>query len=89
MVHDIVEPNELWHRRLAHVHYIVLPLARKSLEGLPKIHAKYEGVYKVCAKGKNTKKTFPSSESKEKGILEIIQSDVCRPMSSSSLSVGT
>ena len=41
---------------------------------------------KGCVKGKNTKKTFPSSESKEKGILEIIHSDVCGPMSSSSLS---
>ena len=30
-------------------------------------------------------KTFPSSESKEKGILEIIHSDVCDPMSSNSL----
>ena len=39
-----------------------------------------------CAKGKNTKKTFPSSESKAKGILEIIHSDVCGPMSSNSLS---
>ena len=37
-------------------------------------------------KGKNTKKTFPSSESKAKGILEIIHSNVCGPMSSSSLS---
>ena len=37
-------------------------------------------------KGKNTKKTFPSSEGKEKGILEIIHFDVCGPMSSSSLS---
>ena len=36
--------------------------------------------------GKNTKKTFPNSERKEKGILEIIHSDVCGPMSSSSLS---
>ena len=33
-----------------------------------------------------TQKTFPSSESKAKGILEIIHSDVCGPMSSSSLS---
>ena len=39
-----------------------------------------------CAKGKNTNKTFPSSESKEKGILEIIHSNVCGPMSSISLS---
>ena len=37
-------------------------------------------------KGKNTKKTFPSGDSKEKGILEIVHSDVCGPMSSSSLS---
>ena len=35
---------------------------------------------------KNTKKTFPSSESKAKRILEIIHSDVWGPMSSSSLS---
>ena len=46
-----------------------------------------EGVCKGCAKGKNTKKTFPSSERKDKGILEIIHSDdVCGPMSSISLS---
>ena len=29
------EPNELWHRRLAHVHYRALPLASKDVEGLP------------------------------------------------------
>ena len=66
LVHDIVEPNELWHRRIAHVHYIALPLASKFVEGLPKIQAKHDRVYKGCAKGKNTKKTFPSSKSKAK-----------------------
>ena len=66
LVHDTVEPNELWHRRLAHVHYIALPLARKAVEGLPKIQEKHEGVCKGCAKEKNTKKTFQSSESKAK-----------------------
>ena len=86
MVHDTVEPNELWHKRLAHVHYRALPLARKDVEGLLEIQAKHDGFYKGCVKGKNTKKTFPSSESKAKGILEIIHSDVCGPMSSSSLS---
>ena len=35
LVHDSVEPNELWHRRLAHVHYRALPLASKVVEGLP------------------------------------------------------
>ena len=77
LVHDIIEPNELWHRSLAHVHYRALSLASKAVEGLLEIQAKHDGFCKVCAKGKNTKKTFPSSESKEKGILEIIQTDVC------------
>ena len=86
LVHDSVEPNELWHIRLAHVHYRALPLASKAVEGLLEIQAKHDGVCKGCVKGKNTQKTFASSESKEKGILEIIHSDVCGPMSSSSLS---
>ena len=68
------------------MHYRALPLASKDVEGLPEIQKKHDGVYKGCAKGKNTKNTFPSSESKAKGILEIIHSDVCGPMSSSSLS---
>ena len=85
MVHDTVEPNELWHRRLAHVHCRALPLARKVVEGLPEIQEKHDGVYKGCAKGKNTKNTFLGSESKAKGILEIIHSDVCGLMSFCSL----
>ena len=80
LVHDTVEPSELWHRRLAHVYYRALPIASKAVEGFLEIQAKHDGVCKGCAKGKNTKKTFPSSESKEKGILEIIYSDVCSPM---------
>ena len=86
LVHDTIEPNELWHGRLAHVHYRALPILSKVVEGLPEIQAKNDGVYKGCAKGKNTKKTFPSSKSKAKGILGIIHSDVCGPMSSNSLS---
>ena len=66
LVHDSVEPNELWHKILPYVHYRALPLVRKAIEGLPKIQANHEGVCKGCAKGKNTKKTFPSSESEEK-----------------------
>ena len=69
LVHDTIEPNELWHRILAHVHYKALPLASKVVEGLPKIQEKHEGVCKGSAKGKNTNKTFPSSESKGKGIF--------------------
>ena len=55
MVHDIVEPNELWHRRLAHVHYRELPIESKVVEGLPEFQAKHDGVCKGCAKRKEYK----------------------------------
>ena len=66
LFHEIVEPNEIWHRRLAHVHYIALPIASKVVEGLPEIQEKHEGVCKGCTKGKNTKNTFPSSKRRKK-----------------------
>ena len=66
LLHDTVDLNELWHRRLAHVHYRAIPLVRKAIQGLPEMQTKHEGVCKGCSKGKNTKKTFPSSESKAK-----------------------
>ena len=40
---------------------------------------------KGCALGKNIKDDFPSSESKSKGILDLIHSDVCGPMSVASM----
>ena len=43
LVHDIVDPNEIFHRRLAHVHYRALPLARKAIEGILEIQANIRG----------------------------------------------
>ena len=48
LVHDTVEPNELWYRMLAHVHYDALPLASKVVEG-PEIQAKHEiSLQRMC-----------------------------------------
>ena len=33
LVHESIEPSELWHRRLAHVHYKALPIASKAVSG--------------------------------------------------------
>ena len=30
LVHESIEPSELWHMNLAHVHYIALPMERKK-----------------------------------------------------------
>lgn len=45
----------------------------------------HEGVCKGCALGKNVKKSFPSSESRSKEILDLVHSDVCGPISMKSL----
>ena len=66
LVHNSVEPKELWHRRLAHVHYRALPLESKAIEGLLEMQARHDGVYKGCAKGKNTKKKFPITRARKK-----------------------
>ena len=57
LVHDTIEPNELCHRRIAHVQYRALSLCIKVVEGLPEIQAKHDDICKGCMKGKNTKKT--------------------------------
>ena len=39
LIHDIVETNELWNRRLVHMHYRALPIASKVVEGIPEFQA--------------------------------------------------
>ena len=85
LLHSTIDPCELWHRRFAHLHYRALPSVSKAVLGIPELQAKH-GVCKGCAQGKNVKKPFPSSDSKAKGILDIIHSDVCGPMTATSLS---
>ena len=39
----------------------------------------------MCKKGKKIENPFPKRDTKSKGILELIHSDVCCPMPSTSL----
>jgi hypothetical protein len=57
----------------------------KVVTGLPELKVDHEGVCKGCAQGKITKNPFPKSDSKPNGILDIVHSDVCGPMPSTSL----
>ena len=86
LVHEITSWSELWHRRLAHINYKALPYVRKVVTGLPYLKMDHEGTCKGCARGKHIKNPFPKSETKAKGTLESIHSDVCGPMPSTSLS---
>jgi hypothetical protein len=62
LVHDEVNPNELWHRRYAHINYQALPFLKKMVEGIPELQSTHEGICKGCALGKNIKKPFPSKQ---------------------------
>jgi hypothetical protein len=37
LVHDEVNPSELWHRRYAHLNYQALPFLKKMVEGIPEL----------------------------------------------------
>jgi hypothetical protein len=76
----------MWHRRFSHIHYKALQIFSRMVKDLLEIQVFHDGVCKGCAQGNNVKNHFPSSDNKEKGVLYLIHSDVCGPMSSTSLS---
>jgi hypothetical protein len=86
MTHAIENSCELWHRRLAHINYKALSCICKAVTGLPELKVDYEGICNGCAQGKNIKNPFPKRDNKAEGVLELIHSDVCGPMPSSSIS---
>jgi hypothetical protein len=53
--------------------------------GLPEIHIEHDGICRGCALGKTVNGSFPSSDSRSKGILDLIHTDVCGPMNVASL----
>jgi hypothetical protein len=77
LLHDTISLSKLWHRRLAHIHYRALPALRKMVTGLPEIHVQHDGVCRGCPLGKNVKGSFLSSDSRSKGILDLIHSEMC------------
>jgi transposase InsO family protein len=85
LIHNEVNPNELWHRRYAHINYQALPFLKRLVEGILDLQSTHEGICKGCALGKNIKKPFPSSNNRSKDILDLIHLDVCGPMPVKSL----
>jgi hypothetical protein len=77
--------GELWYRRMAHLHHGALKVLREAVTGLPEFSSDQHNVCKECALGKYAKTVFPSSDNRSKGILDLIHSDVCGPMSAVSI----
>jgi hypothetical protein len=77
---------EIWHQRMGHLHHGALRILREITIGIPDFSVEHHDVCRGCAMGKYTKASFPSSDSRAAGILDLIHSDVSGRMSSTSLS---
>ena len=80
MVHNTNHLSELWHRKLAHIHYGALPKLNKLVSGNPDVQSHHDGVCLGCESGKKTRGPFPSSKNKTYDILHLIHSDIWGPM---------
>jgi hypothetical protein len=70
---------------MAHLHHGALNVLKEIVTGLPVLSTKHNDVCKGCALGKYGKTTFPSNDGRLKGLLDLVHSNVCGPMSSTSL----
>jgi hypothetical protein len=77
---------ELWHRRMAHLHHGALGELREVMTGVPQINIEHQDVCRGCALGKFSKTSFLSSDTRSAGILDLVHTDVCGPMTQRSLS---
>jgi hypothetical protein len=77
---------EVWHHRMAHLHHGALVGLREVVTRVPQINTEHKDVYRGCALGKFTKASFPSSDTRSIGILDLVHTDVCGPLSWKSLS---
>jgi len=66
------ELNELWHRRIAHLHHGALKMLRETVPRVPKLGTEHDDVCRGCVLGKYAKATFPRSDNREEGVLGCI-----------------
>jgi len=82
------ELNELWHGRMGHLHNGALKMLKDTVTGVPVLSIEHDDVCRGCVLGKYAKTTFLRSDSRENGVLGLIHSDICGPMSTRALSSG-
>ena len=85
LVHETMNPCELWHKRFDHLNYQALPSLPKVVTGMPSLSLVHDSVCKGCALGENVKKLYSNSSRRSKGILDLV-SDLCGLMIVPSLS---
>ena len=77
--------GELWHRRMGNIHHGALRLLCDMVTSVLEVSTEHDDVCKGCVLGKFVKESFPRSDTRYKGVLDLVHSDVCGLMSMKSL----
>ena len=72
--------NELWHRRMGHLHHGALRILRETVTGVSELSTKWDDICRGCVLGKYAKANYSRSNNKAKSVLRLIHSDICGPM---------
>jgi len=83
---DEKDLNELWHRRMGHLHHGALRILKKTVTEAEKLSIKRDNVCRGCILGKCAKVAYPRRINRAKSVLGLIHSNICRPMSTNALS---
>jgi hypothetical protein len=75
------DDDELWHRRLGHLHHGALNIMQQISTRLPRGTLAKSDQCKGCTLGKYVKSTFHEKENRASVILERIHTNVCGPFS--------
>lgn len=84
---QVKDESWLWHKRLGHLYFNGMKLLQEKemVYGLLKIEEK-DGVCEGCAMGKHHRNSFPQGRAwRTNKALELVHTDVCGPMSTTSL----
>ena len=83
----VLDDSWLWHKHFGHFNFQALRILsqRKMIKDLPSIEV-IEDVCRACQLGKQHRQAFPSRRAwRAKDYLELVHTDVCGPMRTSSL----
>ena len=75
---------QLWHRRMAHLNIQSLKQLKSMSNGI-QFNDQSIPVCKCCCEGKQTRKSFKPSTKRASEVLQLIHSDLCGPMETTSL----
>lgn len=71
------ELNELWHRRMGHLHHGALRMLKETVTGVPVLTTKNDDTCRCCVLGNYAKVAYSRTNKRAKSVLGLIHSYIC------------